>query len=237
MEFHENKWFNCGQLLNKYKDIRILSDSIYNVINSELNEESIIKIIEDYRIEEAQISQILSNVPGFIKLKNWFICNSRWSQPSDFPLLYLEMEKADGILTDLRNLTLLDIKCILFEIIAAYNVSYNTYGFCHWDVHLSNILYKKEVNPRIYEYDNREFIISSKYTPLISDFGTSTIGTYKSCQDHASIIKIIKYFASKYTEYRFEINVLLMSYNPSTSGLDNYSNWLHSTFFQDLYRH
>ena len=241
--------YNCISLIDKYKIIDVIDQGgygvVFNVYNTISKEESALKILEykkDLAEKEIKIGALLSNIPGFIKLKSWYLCNiditnslNKHGIDTNCPLLYIELEKAVNRLEYLFDelqpkLTSKDVKSMLFEILSGLYTARALYKFCHNDINQYNILYKINPEPRSYTLPNDiEVIASSIYQPVFIDFGKSEINVEVCDKDKQKIAGLTKTYFSKYSE--ISPNLINMIRNTK-----DYYDVIHSEFFDELYK-
>jgi serine/threonine protein kinase len=90
--------------------------------------------------------------------------------------MHYVLECADITLADVKQLSLYDFKCILFQILFALQIAQKEYEFVHNDLHAKNILLmnrEKSEYLKICDGDNTWF--TSGYVVKITDFGLSRI--------------------------------------------------------------
>ena len=245
---------DCFHLFQKYKLIRQVAagvgtiGTLYEVLNTETEERSVLKVFrytQSFGADEIRIAGLVSTLPGFIKLKHWFICDhlpSEWLQMtrSEFsfegPLAYLEMQRADGSLYDLlidnRPVIMpFDIKSIAFEILYALAIAKQILRLCHQDIKLDNILFVANPISRQYILDNEVVIASSVYQPLIADFGASKEGKEDCPEDINGFRTIAENYFLRYNnagELRHMIEIL--------EETGSFSLALKAPYFQELHK-
>lgn len=145
----------------------------------------------------------LSKIDGFVNLYDYFLCQcyaskeyKRTMYPAlydfDPPLVYMEMEHADGDIAELVRdnnaraciqyeendyfkFSLVDKLYFFFEIVFSLNVALKAMFFQHGDIAPRNILYVTKRKPRLYELNSGiKVVVNGFFRPLIADFDASS---------------------------------------------------------------
>jgi len=110
---------------------------------------------------------------NFISVLDWWKAKD---DDTEEPIMHYVLECADITLADVKQLSLYDYKCILFQILFALHIAQKEYEFVHNDLHAKNILLmnrEKSEYLKICDGDNTWF--TSGYVVKITDFGLSRI--------------------------------------------------------------
>jgi serine/threonine protein kinase len=110
---------------------------------------------------------------NFISVLDWWKAKD---DDTEEPIMHYVLECADITLADVKQLSLYDFKCILFQILFALHIAQKEYEFVHNDLHAKNILLmnrEKSEYLKICDGDNTWF--TSGYVVKITDFGLSRI--------------------------------------------------------------
>lgn len=248
---------DCNNKFDNYQWIKELTQKgafgyIYEVYNKKLSKQTILKVqpygkeglytivgLDDDESassradDEMKISCIVSDLPNFVKLIDYWICDidpidDVW-KTSSFgekrktfdkvkKLYYIEMEKYDGTLRDLvENKTLLtehDKFSIFFELTNALIYAFQQVSFSHGDIHLGNMFYKFNNEPRQYtlyiKQDNNNKTkkltvnCNSIFYPSWGDFGKSSLKPYMRRDLYDNILDSLKLFNIDKTSYYFD---------------------------------
>lgn len=137
-----------------------------------------VKIIEHGK-ENPEIYKMLSTIEGFVKLYHYYNmsfpkifnkCNVIKNNNVDvFIIEWIEYN------LDIKNMTIEDKCCLLFELVYALKEAKKKYGFEHNDLHFENIRLKKDTYVRHYIVKNVEISWHSSYRCVIIDFGFASI--------------------------------------------------------------
>jgi hypothetical protein len=193
---------NCHKKFDNYQWISEFPKKgaygyIYNIYNKKISKETILKVQpygkkniitgtvigQSDADNEMKISCLVSELPNFVKLIDYWICDIEpiddiWKSSKgrkefidDIPdsisiynikkLYYIEMEKYKGTISDIiKNNTPLsqhDKFCIIFELANALIDAYNKITFTHGDIHTGNMFYNFNNTPRQYTlYINKD---------------------------------------------------------------------------------
>jgi serine/threonine protein kinase len=251
----------CLTLFNKFKLLRVIAKNIgsvgviYHVIDLETGCERVLKAISyspGHSESEVEIGYKVSKLAGYIKLHNWFVCDTApndWliaRKSSDVELhgdvLYLVMDKAHGSLHDLLidirpRLHTQEAKSIIFEILYAIYVGWVDIGLCHMDIKPDNILFTTNIYQRSYTTPSGQHIKSeSVYQPLLADFGESKISQHKLCWiDQMALERLIlDNFAISFANDP-NYNTQLKNLTSKINNTIDYTDVIDDPFFASLY--
>lgn len=209
--------WHCDVKFARYKWIREIAKNvgqhgvIYLVFDTLRREKTVIKVqpyLETFPSATAKcdnemiVACRVSGRAGFLRLYDYWICNvkpvdqvfrsaiKKRHLEGQTKLFYMEMERADGTLTDLREkktpFSYLEKALFLFELLYALNKAWRDMRFIHGDLNPGNIFYVLTGEPRTYMTpDGGELQLhTTYYRPLIGDFGSSSLGDANS-EKHA----------------------------------------------------
>ena len=106
----------------------------------------------------------------------------------------IEYIKGKPLSSVIMNINPRELGKILLCIFCALQIANERYGFCHYDLHSHNIMIREEPRPVsiTYNINNKNIIVTTKYVPIIIDYGFSRMeykGNVYSKPDEHVIIK------------------------------------------------
>jgi hypothetical protein len=224
-------WILLEDIIKQNKDLKILKGLLlpkYSIIVKIGKSETIKK--------EYDMSQMLLNIPGFIRYLCYFSCNNNIHKiitnssicAKDGDLLKILVMK-EYPLGNLKNFNWNKenfhvLKSIIKQCIASLYLAFKNHGFIHNDAHFGNILLKECNNNKI-EYDGYTPINLFGYRIIIMDFENSLIDETKSNYSFlykifGQIINGIKDYLNIRTNKIIQIMQFLFYYENNNSDIN-----------------
>lgn len=189
----------------------------------------------------------------FIKLKEWF----KTRNESGNQVSHMLMERADETLGDKQQLSFIELKCIIFQIIFGLHIAYHYFKFVHNDLHARNILLisKNIKTDGIFKFGNNTWRIPKIWIVKLCDFGNSRIyiphknkiiegrnSKINFCSDLENLKQLLKKI--KVTEWLTEeeqlnndTNVISELVQKRKKQLSNFKRILDVTTYEELINH
>lgn len=123
--------------------------------------------------------------------------NALWDNEDNNIIQYYLMEYIPYSLDKILNIRddMMQISC-LFELTLAC-LALNKVSIIHRDLHEHNIMCRSSPIPRVYYINNIQYVVTSKYMPVIIDFGQAFVETVYT--PHDNFHDIAKILPSKYS--------------------------------------
>lgn len=128
------------------------------------------------------LEELLPSCPNFARI---FSCHREWKiarhgiAPSATVTIprFCIMPHLHGLTlyTHLFSKTFEDLDIILVEIFAALQDAYDACGFCHYDLHCSNVVMSPVDNTYTWRWRGYSLEVQRRYRPVIIDFGRSRL--------------------------------------------------------------
>lgn len=134
-------------------------------------------VYHDNIIRSYYIGMILNNLkcilPNFVTTKDIFMYNKQVIVSQE----YIPGDTLENLLVK-KKITFCEFLNAFVQILFALEIAQRQYRFCHYDLHLKNIIMKPITKP--YEYsiliDTKRYdLVAEKYIPTIIDFGFASI--------------------------------------------------------------
>jgi len=189
------------------KDINVLMKTFKSDPKSLENDYN--NMIREYFIGMYGINKLRHIVPNYMYTLGIFSCSIRKDDTKDgknvilcdtnqdiYPFMAIEEVKGDSVSSLLKNnkITFEQWLGIFIQLLVALEVGQREIGFCHYDLHASNVLCRKIEKEYKYSVnlDNTTYDITAQCIPTIIDFGMSTV-TFNNGLEKRNVKTIFNY--------------------------------------------
>lgn len=151
---------------------------IYRAIDNVTNSLVALKIADEMDIS-CQFEQIRMYTGGVVEIKEYGSMNRRvWEDEEEDEEYGSEEDSVFytmPILESVAPMLVINQLSVLFELLLTV-VVLNMHGIVHGDLHAGNILFERVNYKRQYTINDRTYIASFEYMPVIIDFGMGAVG-------------------------------------------------------------
>lgn len=230
---------------------RMFQDTIF-ILKESIDKRHNIDILREFFIGMYYVNTLKFIIPNFLFTYSFFKCSHptiennkvvlkkfcKSNKRTNNYILY-EHIKGNTFANELENnrITLFQFKNLLVQLLLALEIAQNKIGFCHYDLHLENIMitpnkssYSCNINDKNYK------IHSNKYILTIIDYGNSSVKyRYKNKNRYISNVSMtnIGYFPfliPGFDMYKFLCLSYMYCENYNTKYFNNIRNFLQIIF-------
>lgn len=240
---------NCAQA-NVYL-ARMFQDTIF-ILKESVDQRHNIDILREFFIGMYYVNTLKFIIPNFLFTYSFFRCSHptiennkvvlkkfcKSNKRSNNFILY-EHIKGNTFAHELENnrITLFQFKNLLVQLLLALEIAQNKIGFCHYDLHLENIMITPNKSSYSCNINNKHYKIhSNKYILTIIDYGNSSIKyTYQNKSRYISNVSMTNtgyfpFLIPGFDMYKFLCLVYMYCQNYNTKYFDNIRNFLQIIF-------